>query len=170
VSFARNRFPCARPSFAIKLLKPVAVACALLALSGCSSLPFYRFKKAVQPPSLPKKFGTILRVDAPHGFVLIQKDSSTVLPEWDNPESALILHSSDPLNPNARLRLSSESRKNLVIADILEGHPMLGDSVFTPPPNAKPVPPTQATEETPQNTQSPVVAELNPLIPSIQEG
>ena len=72
-----------------------------------------------------------------------------MLPEWEGVDAAPILCSNDPHRPNALLRISPESRRNLVIADILDGQPNLGDSVFIPAGSEKTPLPKAPEEEAP---------------------
>jgi hypothetical protein len=132
----------------------IALALAILPLNGCTLFSRPRPFKGVPFQASQGKFGTIIRINSAHSFVLIQKEPSALLPEWEGVDSAPVLWCGNPKHPKASLRLSPESRRNLVIADVLEGKPTLGDSVFFPADPGKTPEQTNPVAEKPSDRTS----------------
>jgi len=106
------------------MMSPKSVALLVVAslLAGCG---FFE-KKAEDIPgaTLPMRVGRVVMVDAGHRFVLLETGSAMRLA----PGAGLLARRQR--QTVATLEVTAESRPPYVAADILEGMPAVGDSVF----------------------------------------
>ncbi len=106
-----------------------ALASSLLATGCASRAP--RTKPASPgasptPTPIVRRFvGRVAIVDLEQGFVLIDLGSNLYVPE-----PGLLLRASNDRGETAQLKTTPEQNRPFVAADIVEGHPSVGDQVF----------------------------------------
>jgi hypothetical protein len=126
-----------------------------LTLVSCTSAPHATPKKTA--PLIPRHplLGRVQRVDSTHGFVLIQKAPGAFIPEWDDSAPPILLRCLHHEQLCGLLRLSNERRRDLLIADILDGDPSVGDTVTEDRPTTSSSPPESTSPSPQENEDSP---------------
>ena len=113
-------------TLSIRLTMTAALASSLLA-TGCASRTHSASPDASPTPTpIMRRFvGQVAIVDVEQGFVLIDLGSNLYVPE-----PGVLLHASNDGNETAQLKTTPEQNRPFVAADIIEGHPLVGDQVF----------------------------------------
>ncbi len=103
-------------------LTAATLASGAFSLLGCApqAPPAKAKPVALAPPSV----GEIAVVDEAERFVLIDLDSNLY-----EPEPGLLLRVLGPSGKTAHVRTSPERKRPFVAADIVDGHPAVGDEV-----------------------------------------
>ncbi|MGI8432862.1 MAG: hypothetical protein ACR2MW_11315 [Chthoniobacterales bacterium] len=109
-------------TFFFRLTMTAALASSLLATS-CASRTH---SGSPTPAPIERRFvGQVAIVDAEQGFVLIDLGSNLYVPE-----PGVLLRASNDGGETAQLKTTPEQKRPFVAADIVEGHPLVGDQVF----------------------------------------
>ena len=116
-------------NFPLRLIMIVALASSLLA-TGCASRASrnHSARAGASPTPTPivrQLVGQVAIVDAEQRFVLIDLGSNLYVPE-----PGLLLRAGNDSGETAQLKTTPEQNRPFVAADIVEGHPLVGDQVF----------------------------------------
>ena len=104
----------------------VALTCSLLATGCASRTPSATPGASATPTPIMRRFvGQVAIVDVEQGFVLVDLGSNLYVPE-----PGVLLHASNDGGETAQLKTTPEQNRPFVAADIIEGHPLVGDQVF----------------------------------------
>ncbi len=110
----------------------MTAALAFLLLPGCAKpkpapRPAPAKTGATPAPvrTVPRPVGEVAIVEAENGFVLVDLGSSLYVPEPGE-----TLHARNAHGETAKLKASAEQNRPFVAADIVEGHPQVGDEVY----------------------------------------
>lgn len=108
-------------TFSSRLTMTAALASSLLA-TGCAA----RAPRTDSALPIARQFvGQVAIVDAEQGFVLIDLGPNLYVPE-----PGLLLRARNDGGETAQLKTTPEQKRPFVAADIIAGHPLVGDRVF----------------------------------------